>query len=182
MEDGESGIKNDVALIKKFQKVYAVVDELQLSESISKQFDITNTDPALVVLRPLKKRFKYHFCGNKKTNNPVKPEWYLQQVGCWLKHSKKFFERIVSPVDNTETSFQRFSHGLCVQVLKKLEKDIGAVMYDDVTLSHMIDEILTFSQEFVNIGVSDEILPLAVLLEKTIFNRWLTLERKFAFA
>jgi len=136
-----------------------------------------------VVLRPLKKRFKYHFCGNKKTNNPVKPEWYLQQVGCWLKYSKHFFDKIILPVDESGTCFQRFAQGLCTQVLKKLEKDIIGIMYDDVTLSHMIDEILTFSQEFVNVGnVEDEILPLVVLLDPAIFNRWLSLERKFAFA
>ena len=54
-------------------------------------------------------------------------------------------------------------------------------MYDDETLSHMIDEILTFSQEFANVGVQDDILPLVILLDPVIFDRWISLERKFAY-
>ena len=183
LEDGDSMIKNDVILIKKFQKVFSVMDEIQLSEEIVKKFNMTNTDPALVILRPLTKRFKYHFCGTKKTNNPVKPEWYLQQVGTWLKYSKRFFERIVLPVDHTGSSFQRFTYGLCTQVLKKLKNkdEMERIMYDDETLSHMIDEVLTFSQEFVNVGVQDDILPLVILLDPVIFDRWISLERKFAY-
>ena len=124
--------------------------------------------------------------GAKKTNNPVKPEWYMQQVGTWLKNSKKFFNTLISPIDQGEreeaTSFERFSSSICGQVLKKLQKDIAAVMYDDVTLSHMIDEILTFSQEFHTLGVDSDILPLIILTESVIFTKWLALERKFAFA
>ena len=41
-------------------------------------------------------------------------------------------------------------------------------MYDDETLSHMIDEVLTFSQEFANVGVQDDILPLVILLGKYV--------------
>ena len=170
LEDGDSMIKNDVILIKKFQKVFSVMDEIQLSEEIVKKFNMTNTDPALVILRPLTKRFKYHFCGTKKTNNPIKPEWYLQQVGTWLKYSKRFFERIILPVDHTGSSFQRFTYGLCTQVLKKLKNkdEMERIMYDDETLSHMIDEVLTFSQEFANVGVQDDILPLVILLGKYV--------------
>ena len=54
-------------------------------------------------------------------------------------------------------------------------------MYDDETLSHMIDEVLTFSQEFANVGVQDDILPLVILLDPVIFDRWISLERKFAY-
>ena len=46
----------------------------------------------------------------------------------------------------------------------------------------MIDEILNFSQEFHNFGVEEANLPLVVLLEPVIFQKWLSLERKFAFA
>ena len=69
-----------------------------------------------------------------------------------------------------------------LQVIKKLQKDIVAVIYDDVTLSHVIDEVLTFSQEFYHLGVEEDALPLLVLLEPVIFTKWLSLERKFAFA
>ena len=35
LEDGDSMIKNDVVLLRKFQKVYSILDEIQLSEKIS---------------------------------------------------------------------------------------------------------------------------------------------------
>lgn len=167
--------------VEKFQKTYSILQEIQLPEKILKQFELTNVDPAMVVAKPLKKRFKFHFMGAKKTNNPDKPEWYLQQVGNWLKLSKKFFNLFV-PNGDDETDFERFSSAICSQILKKLQKDIVTAMYDDVILSHTIDEILTFSQEFHQLGVDENILPLIVLLEPEVFKKWLTLERKFAFA
>ena len=39
LEDGDSMIKNDVILIKKFQKVFSVLDEIQLSEEIVKKYN-----------------------------------------------------------------------------------------------------------------------------------------------
>ena len=60
--------------------------------------------------------------GKKKTNNPNKPEWYLQQVGNWMKNSKKFFDAIIAPIDESGTSFERFASGLSSQVLNKLKK------------------------------------------------------------
>ena len=179
LEDHEELVKNqDFSNVKKFQKTYQILDDLQLPSVILKQFELKNTDPALRVLRPLKKRFKYHFLGAKKTNNSIKPEWYLQQVGGWLKQSKRFFQA----VNIEESNFHRFSRGLCEQVLEKLEKDVFANLADDVTSSHMIDEILTYSQEFYNLGVDEDVLPLVVLLDSEIFKKWLILERKFAFA
>lgn len=169
--------------VEKFQKSYSILQEVQLPEKILKQFELSNVDPALIVAKPLKKRFKFHFMGAKKTNNPDKPEWYLQQVGNWLKLSRKFFHLFVPSNDGgDERDFANFSSAICGQVLKKLQKDILPAMYDDVILSHTIDEILTFSQEFHQLGVDENILPLVVLLEPEVFKKWLKLERKFAFA
>ena len=179
----EDIVKNqDFSNVRKLQKTYTILSSLQLPEPIVKQFELTNIDPALEVLKPLKKRFKFHFMGKKKTNNPNKPEWYLQQVGTWMKNSKKFFDAIIIPIDNSGTSFERFATGLSSQVLNKLKKDIAPKIFDDVDLSHMIDEILNFSQEFHSFGVEESTLPLLVLLEPVIFQKWLSLERKFAFS
>jgi hypothetical protein len=49
------------------------------------------SDPLAIILKPLKKRFQFHFTGNKKTNNPEKPEWYLQQVNVQQDY---FFNKI----------------------------------------------------------------------------------------
>lgn len=142
----------DLAQIKKFQKTFLLLEELKLPEKLVEKFGLQNSDPSLIVAKPLKKRFIFHFMGTKKTNNPVKPEWYLQQVGKWLKLSAKFFETFIEPIEFDGKSFAKFSSAISGQVLKKLQKDIVGVMYDDISLSHMIDEILTFSQEFHTLG------------------------------
>jgi hypothetical protein len=36
--------------------------------------------PVRVMLKPLIKRFKFHFSGSKETNNKEKPEWFFTQV------------------------------------------------------------------------------------------------------
>jgi len=182
MEEEDLVTNQDMSNVKKLQKTYSILSALQLPDSVVKQFDLANIDPALVVLKPLKKRFKFHFMDKRKTNNPNKPEWYLQQVGNWLKNSKKFFDTIIVPIDDTGTSFERFASKMSGQVLIKLKKDIASNIFDDIDLSHMIDEILNFSQEFHDIGVEETTLPLVVLLEPVIFSKWLKLERNYAFS
>lgn len=36
--------------------------------------------PVTLLLKPLRKRFVYHFCGNRQTNRSDKPEWFMTQV------------------------------------------------------------------------------------------------------
>ena len=99
-----------------------------------------------------------------------------------MKSSKKFFNTIIVPIDDTGTSFERFASKMSGQVLIKLKKDIASNIFDDIDLSHMIDEILNFSQEFYDVGVEETTLPLVVLLEPVIFSKWLKLERNYAFS
>ena len=41
-------------------------------------------NPAMkVMMKPLRKRFKFHFLGTKATNNPAKPEWFVTQLTTW---------------------------------------------------------------------------------------------------
>jgi hypothetical protein len=55
--------------------------DLRLPEEVASALKgLRVSDPLAIILKPLKKRFNFHFSGNKKTNNPEKPEWYLQQV------------------------------------------------------------------------------------------------------
>ena len=67
--------------VNQLQERYRMLCDLRLPEEITSNLSgLRTSDPLAVILRPLKKRFQFHFSGNKKTNNPEKPEWYLQQV------------------------------------------------------------------------------------------------------
>ena len=47
--------------------------------------------PMRLLLKPLRKRFKYHFLGSKSTNNPAKPEWFTAQLASWAQLHRWLF-------------------------------------------------------------------------------------------
>jgi hypothetical protein len=71
----------DMIRVNQLQEHYRTLCDLRLPENVASALTgLRPSDPLEIILAPLKKRFKFHFSGNKKTNNPEKPEWYLQQV------------------------------------------------------------------------------------------------------
>ena len=83
MEEEDLVTNQDMSNVKKLQKTYSILSALQLPDSVVKQFDLANIDPALVVLKPLKKRFKFHFMDKRKTNNPNKVAKNLLRPRKW---------------------------------------------------------------------------------------------------
>lgn len=53
--------------------------------------------PVRLLLRPLVKRFHFHFRGERQTNDPAKPEWYMSQVLQWITDHETFLEKAVEP-------------------------------------------------------------------------------------
>ena len=154
--------------------------------------ELQDCNPSTMLIDPLKKRFKYHFMGSKKTNNPLKPEWYLQQVWIWIQRSKIFFDNcITSAKRHEEQNFPghaSFCGGLLGLTQIKLTNDMPLVIEDDMHFSHLIDEVLLFSKEMLARSDSfpifiqeSNLLPLNVLCDPPVFSRWIDLERKFAF-
>ena len=71
----------DMVRVNQLQEHYRMLCDLRLPEEVASALKgLRVSGPLAIILKPLKKRFKFHFSGNKKTNNPEKPEWYLQQV------------------------------------------------------------------------------------------------------
>ncbi|XP_038667529.1 RAD50-interacting protein 1 isoform X2 [Scyliorhinus canicula] len=142
--------------------------------------------PIQLMLLPLQKRFKYHFSGNRQTNTLNKPEWYLTQVLMWIGNHIKFFEEKIQPIiDKTGCSLDaklEFSRGLVMLVLEKMSADIPRLLYDDGLFCHMVDEILLFEKELHSAYGYPNNLPscMHILSEETCFQKWLTVERKFA--
>ena len=154
--------------------------------------ELKDCDPCDILLEPLKKRFNFHFMGSKKTNNPLKPEWYLQQVWIWIQRSKAFFDICISPLKREKEQnfpgYGSFIVGLLSLTQKKLSNDLPLVFEDDMHFSHMIDEALLFSKEMISRSDLSQIflqhpnlIPLSVLCESAVFSRWIDLERKLAF-
>uniref|UniRef100_A0A8C5WVT9 RAD50-interacting protein 1 n=1 Tax=Laticauda laticaudata TaxID=8630 RepID=A0A8C5WVT9_LATLA len=75
-----------------------------------------------------------------------------------------------------------FSRTLVMLILEKLDAEIPCMLYDDNLFCHLVDEILLFERELQGIHGYLGSLPscMHILSEETYFQRWLTVERKFA--
>ncbi|XP_045144721.1 RAD50-interacting protein 1 isoform X1 [Echinops telfairi] len=142
--------------------------------------------PIQVMLTPLQKRFRYHFRGNRQTNVISKPEWYLAQVLMWIANHTEFLDEKIQPILDKAGSLVNarleFSRGLVMLVLEKLGADIPCLLYDDNLFCHLVDEVLLFERELHSAhGYPGTFANcMHILSEETCFQRWLTVERKFA--
>nr|KAF6470224.1 RAD50 interactor 1 [Molossus molossus] len=142
--------------------------------------------PIQIMLNPLQKRFRYHFRGNRQTNVISKPEWYLAQVLMWIGNHTQFLDEKIQPIlDKMGSSVNarlEFSRGLMMLVLEKLAADIPCLLYDDNLFCHLVDEVLLFERELHSVhGYPGTFANcMHILSEETCFQRWLTVERKFA--
>ncbi|RXM94376.1 RAD50-interacting protein 1 [Acipenser ruthenus] len=142
--------------------------------------------PIQIMLLPLHKRFRYHFTGSRQTNVLSKPEWYLTQVLMWIGNHSDFLEEKVQPIllraGSAIDARLQFSSGLLTLALEKLSCDASRLLYDDALFCHLVDEVLLFEKELRGTHAYPSSLPgaLHILTEETIFQKWLTVERKFA--
>ncbi|XP_026532983.1 RAD50-interacting protein 1 isoform X1 [Notechis scutatus] len=188
---------NATEIYSNFEALFSQLLKLQLSDELltkpkqlPEKYFLLPTPPIIlpmqIMLAPLQKRFKYHFTGNRQTNVLTKPEWYLTQVLMWIGNHVSFLEDKVQPIlDKAGTSVNarlEFSRALVMLILEKLDAEIPCMLYDDNLFCHLVDEILLFERELHGIHGYLGSLPscLHILSEETYFQRWLTVERKFA--
>ncbi|XP_042597079.1 RAD50-interacting protein 1-like isoform X1 [Cyprinus carpio] len=138
------------------------------------------------MLLPLSKRFRYHFTGNRQTNNLSKPEWYLTQVLIWMGNSSNFMDEKIQPVlDRAGAKVNarvELCRGLLTLAQEKLAQDAPRLLYDDALFCHLVDEVLQFEKELRGTHSYPRTYPgvLHILLEETVFQKWLSVERKMA--
>jgi len=54
--------------------------------------------PIAMLIVPFRKRFFFHFTGQKQTNKPDKPEWFLSRVLSWIRDYSTFIIDWLGPV------------------------------------------------------------------------------------
>ncbi|XP_070710233.1 RAD50-interacting protein 1 [Pempheris klunzingeri] len=142
--------------------------------------------PVRIMLLPLSRRFRYHFYGNRQTNSLSKPEWYLTQVLMWMSHSSTFMEEKIQPILDragaTISARVELCRGLLSLVQEKVASDVSRLLYDDMLFCHLVEEVLQFEKELRSNQSYPAVLPglLHLLLEDTILQKWLTVEKKMA--
>lgn len=141
--------------------------------------------PMTLMVRPLRKRFIYHFYGARQTNRIDKPEWYFTQILSWIRDHEKFCVQYLQPVCD-KLGFVHIDvkvelmRGLVQLAVEKLYSDLPTLQYDDFTFSHCVDEALGFDRELketYRYPVSQPSI-LAVLTQAQVFIKWLAMEKK----
>ena len=190
---GDSKKLEDITKSVSIQELQELVKTLILIQDRDDRDDLDNEDdmsvthPMRLMLKPLRKRFRFHFLGTKTTNNPAKPEWYTTQLTLWASLHKNFLEANIQPVyDELELSVpakMEFGYGLVCLAREKLEVDLPLVFPDDVLLAHNIDEAISLTRELTQQleYSSAQPSPLSPLTSALVFSRWINMERKFAF-
>ncbi|XP_051977049.1 RAD50-interacting protein 1-like isoform X2 [Xyrauchen texanus] len=142
--------------------------------------------PIQIMLLPLSKRFRYHFTGNRQTNSLSKPEWYLTQILIWMGNSSNFMDEKIQPVlDRAGAKVNarvELFRGLLTLAQEKLANDAPRLLYDDALFCHLVDELLQFEKELRTTHSYPRSYPgiLHILLEESVFQKWLSMERKMA--
>lgn len=72
--------------------------ETKLFNFLSKSEDENLSLPVRILLRPIKKRFVFHFTGPRQTARIDRPEWFLTQTLTWVKSNRTFIHDYVQPV------------------------------------------------------------------------------------
>ncbi|XP_049869018.1 RAD50-interacting protein 1 [Pectinophora gossypiella] len=169
-----------------------------ISSTVSDDFT-QDQDPCLPVrllLRPLKKRFTFHFTGTRQTARIDRPEWFLTQTLTWIKDHQGFVRSHVQPVADklqmkSVRAVDEFNAGLIALAAERLHTVLalyhtqgskGDVVDVDAAFAHAVDETLGFHKELVVITGKDVNSVLSVLTKAETFVRWLTVEKKYALA
>ncbi|VDI67318.1 RAD50-interacting protein 1 [Mytilus galloprovincialis] len=168
------------------EKLFMSLLAIQLPQSVSDKQDELLLPLQLMVL-PLRKRFKYHFYGNRKTNNLEKPEWYLGQVLGWIRDHSSFLTKRIQPLLHKSafksiSAKMEFIRGMVILVTDKMKTDLQDIMNDEHIFSHLIDEAILFDRELQGTHSYPHVLPccLDVLTAGEAFNGWILIEEKFA--
>ena len=145
-----------------------------------------NTLVMKALLKPLRKRFLFHFLGSKSTNNPAKPEWWTTQLVLWATSHRDFLHLHIQPVYDEHQlvlpATQEFAAGLVAMSAEKLRVDLPLVQPDDILLAHTIDETIVLAREMAaQLQYSSSQISVLMPLTEAPWQRWLNMERKFAF-
>ncbi|KAI4122045.1 MAG: hypothetical protein LQ338_006030 [Usnochroma carphineum] len=159
--------------------------------------------PLEVMVKPLEIRFQYHFSGDRPTNKPDKPEYFLSHIVGLLNQYDGFFAIYLQPILRNRfrnsnlamtSIFIDSTSALIAALLPMLRRKVFAVIpqiaKQPQLLSHFIHELLSF-----DISLRDDWgydggcgmdgwkgLTWEVLVRKDWFGRWLEVEKNFALS
>lgn len=176
-------------------KIKSCIDWLLKIEYSQLVADLNESNKALIIgilTNALEIRFKFHFSGNRKTNNLEKPEWYLSQILKWIKQHEEFLNLFIQPIFDTHSAYKGkpiiidFVNCFISLIKNKIDHDLIMLIKDEFLFSHTIDELLLFDQQLKSylkeLGIYEKcdnfVSCMNVLCRnEEFFSNWLNLER-----
>ncbi|CAH8580482.1 unnamed protein product [Schistosoma turkestanicum] len=132
LEEGglQTWCDDDLQLFSNDFQALSTFDISHVNTLLSKPLVVDVCFPMHIILAPMEKRFRYHFCGSQKTNRIDKPEWYMSQVLQWIRTNDYFVTVVdrdfIPDKDNTSVSVRlQLMRGLITLLLDKLYYDLG---------------------------------------------------------
>lgn len=192
-------VQNPAEVKVRMEQLFKQLLKLQLPDSLTTEVEQLHPQlaqfsgirqpvlPIQLMIKPLRKRFKYHFYGKKQTNDIGKPEWYFTQILSWLRDHLDFLDQRIQPLlkeagKQSVDSKLEFMIGMVTMVMEKMLTDLPELMNDDHQFCHLVDEALLFDREVRNSYRYPATYPgsLHVLSQDKYFKKWLQIEKKFA--
>ncbi|XP_068631637.1 RAD50-interacting protein 1 [Battus philenor] len=152
--------------------------------------------PMRILLRPLKKRFMFHFTGSRQTARIDRPEWFLTQTLTWIKDHRTFVNDYVQPIaDKLElvhiNAVDEFNNGVISFAAERLHTVLGLYITQgqkgeivdvDAAFAHAVDETLGFHRELQSVTGYPMNMVLHVLTKAEHFIRWIAVEKRYALS
>lgn len=142
-----------------------------------------------VLTAPYDVRLRFHFEGNKDTNQPDKPEWFYSYFLDIIEEQENFLQEHVQPLlgDSDRIAVNEFICALIPSAIRKATVLFDTLRDTSTELSHLLHETVVFETALKEryfyspnkgnwAGVSGSILTPAR------FDVWLNVERNFAIS
>lgn len=144
------------------------------------------------LVAPLEIRFRFHFDGDKPTNKPDKPEWFLHHITDLIESYAPFLANDIQPILSrgelaSRDALHEFITALLPAVRKKINHLLPVISGDAQLLSHFYHELIKFdtimreSCLYVPYGVEGQwgglTAEVLALDGDGGFEKWLTVER-----
>ena len=152
--------------IEKTKSIHLAINYSHLSHihSISESVaSLSLPHPMFLLTQTLRRRFVYHFTGDRESNNINKPEWCFKQVFKWIEINSNFIETELAEIirenasENYRNILRDFISEICKFVVVKVEKSL--IQIEEMPISkgvnvfgHWVDEIIEFEENLEEIG------------------------------
>jgi RAD50-interacting protein 1 len=157
--------------------------------------------PLEVMVKPLELRFRFHFLGDKPTNRPDKPEYFLSHILDLLDSHNDFMLDYLQPIldqrsrttDLNDTMYtdatSAFITALLPMVYAKSLSLLPQISANPSLLSHFIHELMSFDSTIRDSWTYTPVpqvlldwkgLTWSMLTKHGYFEAWLQVEKSFA--